>query len=82
MTSLPRSRRFLGNVARRSEVNRYIDIGRFAGTIRSYYDRLLECVRELPAQLLVTSLRADVAGLPGAGRLFHVERGSVARAAQ
>lgn len=44
--------------------------------------RLLECVRELPVQLLVTSLRADVAGLPGAGRLFHVERGSVVRSAQ
>ena len=44
--------------------------------------RLLGCVRELPVQLLVTSLRADVAGLPGAGRLFHVERGSVVRSAQ
>ena len=44
--------------------------------------RLLECVRELPVQLLVTSLRADVAGLPGAGRLFHVERGKVTPASR
>ncbi len=40
--------------------------------------RLLECVRELPVQLLVTSLRAEVPGLPAAGRLFHVERGRIA----
>jgi DNA replication and repair protein RecF len=44
--------------------------------------RLLECVRELPVQLLVTSLRADVPGLPSAGRLFHVERGCVLPAAR
>jgi DNA replication and repair protein RecF len=43
--------------------------------------RLLECVSELPVQLLVTSLRADVAGLPGGGRLFHVEHGTVTPAA-
>jgi len=39
--------------------------------------RLLGCVRELPVQLLVTSLRADVAGLPEGGRMFHVEHGRV-----
>lgn len=39
--------------------------------------RLLECVRDLPVQLLVTSLRPEVAGLPGGGRVFHVERGAV-----
>jgi len=39
--------------------------------------RLLECVRELPVQLLVSSLRPDVPGLPKAGRRFHVEQGRV-----
>jgi len=39
--------------------------------------RLLACVSELPVQLLVTSLRADVAGLPRGGRLFHVEHGAI-----
>jgi recombinational DNA repair ATPase RecF len=42
--------------------------------------RLLECVGELPVQLLVTSLRVDVAGLPGGGRLFHVEQGAISPA--
>jgi DNA replication and repair protein RecF len=40
-------------------------------------ERLLGCVRDLPVQLLVTSLRADVAGLPDSGRRFHVEHGEV-----
>jgi len=40
-------------------------------------ERLLACVRALPVQLLVTSLRADVAGLPAGGRMFHVEQGRV-----
>ena len=40
-------------------------------------ERLLACVRDLPVQLLVTSLRADVAGLPDSGRMFHVEQGRV-----
>jgi DNA replication and repair protein RecF len=40
-------------------------------------ERLLACVRELPVQLLVTSLRAELSGLPGGGRMFHVERGRV-----
>jgi len=39
--------------------------------------RLLECVRELPTQLLVTSLGRGVEGLPAGGRVFHVEHGSV-----
>lgn len=40
-------------------------------------ERLLACVRELPVQLLVTSLRGDVPGLPPGGRRFHVEHGGV-----
>ena len=40
-------------------------------------ERLLGCVRDLPAQLLVTSLRPDVPGLPSGGRRFHVEQGRV-----
>jgi DNA replication and repair protein RecF len=40
-------------------------------------ERLLACVRDLPVQLLVTSLRANVAGLPDSGRRFHVEHGGV-----
>lgn len=40
-------------------------------------ERLLDCVRELPVQLLVTSLRAEVPGLPDSGRVFHVEQGRV-----
>ncbi len=39
--------------------------------------RLLECVRELPVQLLVTSLTEEVPGLPVNGRRFHVEQGHV-----
>jgi len=39
--------------------------------------RLLDCVRDLRAQLVVTSLSADIAGLPSGGRLFHVERGTI-----
>ena len=39
--------------------------------------RLLECVRELPVQLFVTSLRGEVPGLPKTGRRFHVERGRI-----
>jgi DNA replication and repair protein RecF len=39
--------------------------------------RLLECVRGLQTQLLVTSLTAGIAGLPEGGRMFHVERGSI-----
>jgi len=39
--------------------------------------RLLECVRALPTQLIVTSLTGAIAGLPGGGRLFHVEHGAI-----
>lgn len=39
--------------------------------------KLLACVRALPVQLLVTSLREDVSGLPEGGARFHVERGQV-----
>lgn len=38
-------------------------------------ERLLHCVRALPVQLIVTSLREDVPGLPTAGARFHVEHG-------
>jgi len=38
---------------------------------------LLDCVRKLPVQLLVTSLRAEVPGLPTKGCRFHVEQGRV-----
>ena len=34
-------------------------------------------VQKLPAQLWVTSLRADIPGLPARGRMFHVEQGTV-----
>ena len=40
-------------------------------------ERLLACVRALPVQLVVTSLRADVSGLPSGGARFHVEHGRV-----
>jgi DNA replication and repair protein RecF len=40
-------------------------------------ERLLNCVRALPVQLVVTSLREDVPGLPGQGARFHVEHGQV-----
>ena len=40
-------------------------------------ERLLAVVRTLPVQLIVTSLRKDIAGLPDSGRRFHVEHGTV-----
>jgi len=43
-------------------------------------ERLLAVVRDLPVQLIVTSLRKDIQGLPGGGRLFHVEHGVVTSA--
>ena len=43
--------------------------------------RLLSCVRDLPVQLMVTSLRADIGGLPEGGQRFHVERGTITPAA-
>lgn len=45
----------------------------------SNLERLLAVVRGLPVQLIVTSLRQDILGLPSGGRLFHVERGFVTR---
>ncbi len=39
--------------------------------------RLMAIVQTLPAQLWVTSLRADIPGLPARGKMFHVEQGSV-----
>ncbi|MGH8250136.1 MAG: DNA replication/repair protein RecF [Steroidobacteraceae bacterium] len=39
--------------------------------------RLMAIVQTLPAQLWVTSLRADIPGLPPRGRVFHVEQGAV-----
>jgi recombinational DNA repair ATPase RecF len=39
--------------------------------------RLMGIVQALPAQLWVTSLRADIAGLPKGARMFHVEQGRV-----
>jgi DNA replication and repair protein RecF len=39
--------------------------------------RLMAIVQALPAQLWVTSLRADIPGLLSRGRVFHVEQGSV-----
>ncbi len=44
-------------------------------------ERLLDCVRALPVQLIVTSLRAEVPGLPSGGARFHVEQGRVDRVA-
>jgi DNA replication and repair protein RecF len=43
----------------------------------SNLERLLAVVRGLRVQLIVTSLRRDILGLPSGGRLFHVERGTV-----
>ncbi len=39
--------------------------------------RLMAIVRELPAQLWVTSLRPEIPGLPIGARMFHVEQGIV-----
>jgi len=39
--------------------------------------RLLDCVRGLSTQLIVTSLSANVAGLPEGGGMFHVEQGTI-----
>lgn len=40
-------------------------------------DRLMAIVRQLRAQLWVSSLTPEVPGLPSTGRTFHVEHGSV-----
>jgi DNA replication and repair protein RecF len=39
--------------------------------------RLMAIVQELPAQLWVTSLRAEIPGLPMGAKMFHVEQGRV-----
>ncbi len=39
--------------------------------------RLMAIVQTLPAQLWITSLRAEIRGLPPSLRLFHVEQGAV-----
>lgn len=39
--------------------------------------RFMAVVRTVPAQLWVTSLRADIPGLPEQGRMFHVEQGAI-----
>jgi DNA replication and repair protein RecF len=41
--------------------------------------RLMKIVQRTRAQLWVTSLRADIDGLPRAARLFHVEQGRITR---
>jgi len=42
--------------------------------------RLMAIVRQVRAQLWVSSLRPDVPGMPAETRLFHVERGAILRA--
>ena len=44
---------------------------------RESLEKLLHCVRDLKAQLFVTSLSAGISGLPPGGRMFHVEQGRV-----
>jgi DNA replication and repair protein RecF len=39
--------------------------------------RLMNIVQTLPAQLWITSLRADTPTLPAGTRVFHVEQGRV-----
>jgi recombinational DNA repair ATPase RecF len=41
--------------------------------------RLMALVRQVPAQLWVTSLRPEIAGLLRDARVFHVERGKIRR---
>ena len=39
--------------------------------------RLMAIVQQLPAQLWVTSLRAEIPGLPTGAKMFHVEHGRI-----
>jgi len=39
--------------------------------------RLMAIVQQLPAQLWVTSLRAEIPGLPAGAKMFHVEQGRI-----
>jgi recombinational DNA repair ATPase RecF len=41
--------------------------------------RLMALVRDVPAQLWVTSLEPEIAGLVEGARVFHVERGAIQR---
>ncbi len=47
---------------------------------RANLARLMQIVQRMPGQLWVTSLRADIEGLPGGARVFHVEHGNIRRA--
>jgi DNA replication and repair protein RecF len=44
---------------------------------RNNLARLMTIVQRMPGQLWVTSLRADIEGLPQGARLFHVEQGRI-----
>jgi DNA replication and repair protein RecF len=46
---------------------------------RANLARLMQIVHRMPGQLWVTSLRADIEGLPREPRLFHVEQGRITR---
>ena len=39
--------------------------------------RLMAVARRLPAQLWISSLRAELPGLPPRVRMFHVEQGAI-----
>jgi DNA replication and repair protein RecF len=41
--------------------------------------RLMALVREVPAQLWVTSLKPEIAGLVADARVFHVKHGDIRR---
>lgn len=47
---------------------------------RNNLARLMSIVHRMPGQLWVTSLRADIEGLPRGARLFHVEQGGIVAA--
>lgn len=46
---------------------------------RANLARLMQIVHRMPGQLWVTSLRADIEGLPREPRVFHVEQGRISR---
>jgi DNA replication and repair protein RecF len=39
--------------------------------------RLMKLIRDVPAQLWVTSLKPEIADLATAGRVFHVKHGEI-----
>jgi DNA replication and repair protein RecF len=47
---------------------------------RDHLARLMQAVQRVPTQLWVTSLKADLEGLPTNVRVFHVEHGTVQQA--